>query len=65
MACARARKPRWIDFDAGQLVSAGKSLDQLADELMTQILEIASGRRTRNEEGDYREIAIWKEGVTL
>jgi altronate dehydratase len=30
------------------------------------IIDVASGnRRTMNEINDYREIAIWKEGVTL
>ena len=28
-------------------------------------LAIASGERTRSEEHDYREIAIFKDGVTL
>ena len=29
------------------------------------ILEVASGRATCNEKNGYREIAIWKDGVTL
>jgi len=38
----------------------------MADELFTVVLDIASGRRrTRNEINDNREIAIWKDGVTL
>ena len=60
-----ARKPHWIDFDAGTLLD-GNSMDTLADNLFDFVLDVASGRKlTRNEENDYREIAIWKEGVTL
>jgi altronate hydrolase len=61
-----AKKPHWIDFDAGAVLHGTATLDQLADELFSLVLDVASGRRlTRNEEHGYREIAIWKEGVTL
>jgi altronate hydrolase len=41
-------------------------MDQLADQLFSYILDVASGRvQTNNEKHGYREIAIWKEGVTL
>jgi altronate hydrolase len=60
-----ARKPHWIDFDAGPLLD-GVSAENMADDLMELILDVASGRKlARNEEHGYREIAIWKEGVTL
>lgn len=61
-----AKKPHWIDFNAGTVLDGTTTLDQAADELFALVLEVASGRRlTRNEEQGYREIAIWKEGVTL
>lgn len=60
-----ARKPGWIDFDAGRLID-GASLPALADELLRHVVDLASGRvRTRNEENGFREIAIFKDGVTL
>jgi altronate hydrolase len=60
------KKPHWIDFNAGALLDGGASLDSLADELFAYILSVASGRvKTNNEKHGYREIAIWKEGVTL
>jgi altronate hydrolase len=41
-------------------------MEPLADELLTYLLDVASGRQhTNNERNDVREIAIWKEGVTL
>ena len=60
------KKPHWIDFNAGALLDGVSTMDQLADELFALILDVASGReRTNNEKHGYREIAIWKEGVTL
>lgn len=59
-----ARKPSWIDYDAGRIL-AGVEPGQAADELYELVLATASGRRTRNEINDEREIAIWKQGVTL
>jgi len=42
------------------------TLDALEDDLFALILDVASGRRlANNERHGYREIAIWKEGVTL
>lgn len=54
------RKSKWIDFDAG------KCLEQNCDDgLLTLIMETANGKETKNEENGYREIAIFKDGVTL
>ena len=57
-------KPHWIDFDAGRIL-AGESQQALSDELLKQIIDVASGKKARNEENEEREIAIWKDGVTL
>jgi altronate hydrolase len=59
-----ARKPRWIDFDAGRLL-AGADMTLLADDLLERVLATASGAPTRSELNGEREIAIWKRGVTL
>jgi altronate hydrolase len=60
-----ARKPGWIDFNAGELLRDGVSPVQVASDLIAMVLETAGGRPSRNEINGYREIAIWKEGVTL
>ena len=61
-----ARKPHWIDFDAGRVLTGEKSMSALTDDLLALVLDVASGRTlARNEEHGYREIAIWKHGVTL
>jgi altronate hydrolase len=60
------RKPGWIDFGAGLLADGTSDMDTLTDELFALVLDIASGRkRTKSEINGYREIAIWKDGVTL
>ncbi len=58
------KKPRWIDFDAGQLLE-GSSLEAAAGKLMQLIIDTASGKPARNELNDEREISIWKTGVVL
>lgn len=57
-------KPGWIDFDAGVLVDGGER-EATADALLALILATASGQPARNEINGEREIAIWKNGVTL
>ncbi len=60
-----AKKRRWIDFDAGVLLS-GASMDETATELFDLVMETASGRRlTCNERNGFREIAIMKDGVVV
>ena len=58
------RKPNWIDFDAGRLVS-GESMRGLLGEFIKLVAETASGAPAKNETGGYREIAVFKDGVTL
>jgi altronate hydrolase len=61
-----ARKPQWIDFNAGALVDGTATPDELAEQLWERVLGVASGYRlARNETGGFREISIWKDGVTL
>jgi altronate hydrolase len=61
-----AQKPHWIDFDAGPLIEGAADMQTLADQLFAQVLDVASGGTlANNEKHGYREIAVWKEGVTL
>lgn len=59
-----ANKPHWIDFDAGRVLATDDAT-LLEDELLDLIVATASGQRARNELNEEREIAIWKDGVTL
>lgn len=55
------KKKNWIDFDAGRVLDGNDCTEELFD----FVLEIASGRLTKNELFGYEEIAIFKDGVTL
>ena len=57
-------KHNWIDFNAGELVE-GTDMKDLLPKFVDKIIAVANGEHTRNEENDYREIAIFKNGVTL
>lgn len=57
-------KKNWIDFDASPLLE-DKTMEQLTDDLLKYVIEVASGTETKNEINDYREISIFKDGVTL
>ena len=60
------KKPKWIDFDAGSILSGSKTPRQSTDELLNLILRVASGEvRAKNELNGFREITIFKTGVTL
>ena len=59
-----ANKPHWIDFNAGP-AAEDKTLDEVAEELLTYVIEVANGKKVNNEKFGYREISIFKSGVTL
>jgi len=51
---------------AGVLLDDPLAMEATTDRLLSYVLDVASGRTlTNNERNDVREIAIWKEGVTL
>lgn len=58
------KKPHWMDFNAGKLLE-GVSMAALLGDFVDLIVEIASGKPARNEVNDFRELAIFKSGVTL
>jgi len=58
------RKPNWIDFSAGQLIE-GRTMAELLPEFIDKVLSVANGEQALNEHNGYREIAIFKNGVTL
>lgn len=59
------KKRNWNDFNAGQLLE-GKDILEVKRDFFEFVIEVASGKiKTKNEENGYREIAIFKDGVTL
>lgn len=59
------KKGNWIDFNAGKVAEGKESLDEAGDRLLDYVLDVASGKKTRQEDAGYREISIFKDGVTL
>jgi len=59
------KKHGWIDFNAGVVADGTQTLEEAADALLKHVLEVASGKQTRNEEKGFREISIFKDGVVL
>lgn len=58
------KKAHWIDFDAGRLLI--EEAGAVRGDLFQLIMDVVSGlKKTRNELNGYREIAIFKNGVTL
>lgn len=58
------RKPGWIDFDAGPLLE-GETPEAVTERLLDLVIATASGAETRAERNGEREIALWKQGVTV
>ena len=57
-------KPHWIDFNAGSLAE-GRPMEEVAARFIDFVLAAASGEPVNNERNGWREIAIFKSGVTL
>jgi len=58
------KKTNWIDFNAGELVE-GTEMKDLVRKFIDKIIAVANGEEARNEYNGYREISIFKNGVTL
>jgi altronate hydrolase len=60
-----ARKHEWIDFDAGRLVT-GSAMPEIAAEFYEFVRKLASGGVvTKTEQYGIRDMAIFKDGITL
>ncbi|MBL4968120.1 UxaA family hydrolase [Bacillus halotolerans] len=58
-------KPHWIDFNAGLLVEDDVHEEFVLREFIDYITKVASGELVNHEKNDFRELAIFKSGVTL
>ena len=57
-------KKHWIDYNAGTLLEE-VSPDIVLDDFIQYVIKVASGELVNNEKNNFREIAIFKTGVTL
>jgi altronate hydrolase len=61
-----ARMPDIIDFDAGEIISGEKSVEQMGAEILQRVIEIASGEvKTKAELLGQDDFIPWKRGVSL
>ncbi|HGO5854585.1 TPA: UxaA family hydrolase [Mannheimia haemolytica] len=58
------KKKHWIDFDAGRLIY-NMSMSELLDDFIDLVVATVNGKPTKNEINEFRELAIFKSGVTL
>ena len=58
------KKGNWIDFNAGVLAQDTR-MEDLSPRFIDYVLAVASGEAVQNENNGYRELAIFKQGVTL
>ena len=58
------KKNNWIDFNAGPIVE-NSGIEETADKLFDFILDVASGKKLKSELSGYRDMTIFKKGVTL
>jgi altronate hydrolase len=58
------KKPAWIDFNAGTIVE-NETIEQVHERFVEYVIRVASGEFVNNEKKNYREISIFKTGVTL
>ena len=57
-------KRNWIDFNTGGIIE-GQPIQECGMDLYKYVLTIAEGTQTQTEKKGYREISIFKDGVTL
>lgn len=58
------KKPNWIDFNAGVIVE-NEPMEQTCERFIDYVIRVASSEQVNNEKNGYKEIAIFKTGVTL
>jgi altronate hydrolase len=58
-------KSNWIDFNAGALIEGQEEQQSVLNDLIDKILKTANGDKLKHEKAGFKEIAIFKTGVTL
>ncbi|MDD4513970.1 altronate dehydratase family protein [Massilibacteroides sp.] len=57
-------KKNWIDFNAGTLLE-GDDMDTVLSRLIDYIIAVSNGKHLNHEKTGFKELAIFKSGVTL
>jgi len=59
------KKNKWIDFDCGVLLEDGNDLKKMGSKLYDYVIAVANGELVKSEKDGFRDLAIFKQGVTL
>lgn len=59
------RMPDIIDIDCGSIISGEKSIEEVGEEILEYIIEVASGKKTKAQELNQDDFIPWKRGVSL
>ena len=60
------RMPDIIDIDTGGVISGSKTIEQMGDELLNLIIQVASGiTTTKAQQLDQDDFIPWKRGISL
>jgi altronate hydrolase len=55
-----------IDVDTGKVVSGETTIEHMGEEILEQVIKIASGKtKTRSELNGQNDFIPWKAGVSL
>ncbi|MBO0324097.1 altronate dehydratase [Muricauda sp. CAU 1633] len=54
-----------IDVDTGAVIRGEKTIEEMGEELLEYIIEVASGRKTKAMQLDQNDFIPWKRGVSL
>ncbi|WP_420386713.1 UxaA family hydrolase [Roseivirga sp.] len=57
--------PDIIDVNAGAIISGEKTIEQLGEEILEEIIAVASGKATKAMQLDQNDFILWKRGVSL
>lgn len=57
--------PDIIDFNAGQIISGEKTIEEVASELLEKVIAVASGEKTKAMQLEQNDFIFWKRGVSL
>jgi altronate hydrolase len=58
------KKKHWIDFNAGTLLE-NENMEDLLEKFIDYIISVSNGEKVNHEKLNFREIAIFKTGVSL
>jgi len=57
--------PDIIDINAGPIISGEKTIEQVGEEILEEIIQVASGKPTKAMLLDQNDFILWKRGVSL